>query len=308
MADLAEVRAWARENGHDVSDRGAIPARVQHAYDAAHDPHDDTAGVSEADFYVAAAPPPSEPDDAIEGKPVPPPRKRERAPRKVTGKAAGRKSWRAMWGTAKSRATAKPRNRVDLSEFAADLWGDLAMITAGMPPVSRVLTVQAPYAGVAFDEAVRGVPLLDTVLQPVARCSASLRALNGLAGPPVMVASIVMDGEAGWQHDQSGRLKLDADKNPLPTQRTAMKLGMLQYSLMQMARTADMERVAERAAEDQARMAGVRQLIDFIFGFNPAGSGAAQQAPQDGGPVPQHAQPFTYPSAPAMDDVGAAAQ
>ncbi|WP_300640341.1 Lsr2 family protein [Nocardioides sp.] len=31
-----EVREWARENGHDVPDRGRIPAEVREAYDAAH--------------------------------------------------------------------------------------------------------------------------------------------------------------------------------------------------------------------------------------------------------------------------------
>ena len=31
-----EVREWARENGHDVPDRGRIPADVREAYDAAH--------------------------------------------------------------------------------------------------------------------------------------------------------------------------------------------------------------------------------------------------------------------------------
>lgn len=34
--DLAAVRAWAKSNGHDVSDRGRISAAVQQAYDAAH--------------------------------------------------------------------------------------------------------------------------------------------------------------------------------------------------------------------------------------------------------------------------------
>ena len=34
--DLASVRAWARDNGHDVSERGRIPASVIKAYDAAH--------------------------------------------------------------------------------------------------------------------------------------------------------------------------------------------------------------------------------------------------------------------------------
>jgi hypothetical protein len=34
--DLADVRAWARSNGHQVSDRGRISAEVQAAYDKAH--------------------------------------------------------------------------------------------------------------------------------------------------------------------------------------------------------------------------------------------------------------------------------
>jgi len=33
--DTAAVRAWARENGHDVSERGRISAEVRSAYDAA---------------------------------------------------------------------------------------------------------------------------------------------------------------------------------------------------------------------------------------------------------------------------------
>ncbi|WP_456093719.1 histone-like nucleoid-structuring protein Lsr2 [Nocardioides jensenii] len=35
-SNAAEVRAWARENGHDVPDRGRIPADVRAAYTAAH--------------------------------------------------------------------------------------------------------------------------------------------------------------------------------------------------------------------------------------------------------------------------------
>ncbi len=30
--DLAAVRAWAREHGHEVSDRGRVPAKVLEAY------------------------------------------------------------------------------------------------------------------------------------------------------------------------------------------------------------------------------------------------------------------------------------
>lgn len=33
--DLGEIRAWARNNGHEISDRGRIPAAVVEAYNAA---------------------------------------------------------------------------------------------------------------------------------------------------------------------------------------------------------------------------------------------------------------------------------
>jgi hypothetical protein len=33
--DLAEIRAWAKANGHEVSDRGRIAQSIQDAYDAA---------------------------------------------------------------------------------------------------------------------------------------------------------------------------------------------------------------------------------------------------------------------------------
>jgi len=34
--DLAAVREWAKDNGHQVSDRGRISTTVQQAYDVAH--------------------------------------------------------------------------------------------------------------------------------------------------------------------------------------------------------------------------------------------------------------------------------
>jgi hypothetical protein len=35
-ADLGQIREWARNNGHEISDRGRIPAAVVDAYNAAH--------------------------------------------------------------------------------------------------------------------------------------------------------------------------------------------------------------------------------------------------------------------------------
>lgn len=34
--DLKDVRNWARANGHEVSERGRVPANILEAYDAAH--------------------------------------------------------------------------------------------------------------------------------------------------------------------------------------------------------------------------------------------------------------------------------
>ena len=34
--DLDAIRAWAKDNGHAVSDRGRVPVTVLEAYDAAH--------------------------------------------------------------------------------------------------------------------------------------------------------------------------------------------------------------------------------------------------------------------------------
>jgi len=34
--DTGAIRTWARENGHEVSERGRVPSSVVEAYDAAH--------------------------------------------------------------------------------------------------------------------------------------------------------------------------------------------------------------------------------------------------------------------------------
>lgn len=36
LPDIDEIRAWARANGHTVSDRGRIATKIVEAYDVAH--------------------------------------------------------------------------------------------------------------------------------------------------------------------------------------------------------------------------------------------------------------------------------
>jgi|SRR5690348_4231342 len=321
MADPSEVRAWAREQGIDVNSRGAIPAHVTEAYAAAHNGHGEPeypaaedAGVTEADFPPDISDPLA---DIGVDTPVSVP-KRERKPRTVkASRPTARKGWKNVFGNA-ARTKPKGGPRTNLSEFAEDTWRDLAMLSAGvMPPVSRVLTIQAPYAGVVFDEAVRGLPVVDAVLQPVARASVSLRALNGLLGPAFFTAAITVQGE--WVLDDNKMPVFGPDGRPVPTQRTAMMLGGLKYSLLQMSRTADLSKVRERAEVDAERMRAVDNLVDFIFQFPvkaPApATGEGTPAPASPGPhAPPGGQPgqvlnptFIYPPPPTMDDVGAPA-
>lgn len=316
MADPAEVRAWARDNGLEVSARGAIPSHITEAYEAVQgaagngsyaDPGDN-AGVTEADF-----PPPLE--DGDETGSAAPKAPRERRPRAVRPSRAKGKGWRNVFGGAPG-AKAKSRGgpRTDLSEFAEDTWRDLAMLSAGvLPPVSKVLTIQAPYAGVVFDEAVRGIPLVDAVLQPIARTSVSLRALNGLLGPAFFTTAICVQGE--WVLNEDKSPVIGPDGRPIPTQRTALMLGGLKYSLLQMSRTADLSKVQERAEVDAERMRAVDKLVDFIFGF-PAAQ-AQDHSSRSGNAQPQQEGPrmprpdavliptMTYPPPPQMDDLGA---
>lgn len=323
MAEPSEVRAWARDQGLEVNARGAIPAELAAQYEAAHNGHadyppapdaDQDAGVTEADF-----PPPlpdPEPSEAVRDRPR---ATRERKPRvvKPTATRPGRKGWRQMFGNATPKTKTRSGPRTDLSEFAEDTWRDLALLASGvMPPVSRVLTIQAPYAGVVFDEAVRGLPLVDTVLQPIARASVSLRALNGLFGPMVFTAGLCVQGE--WVQQKDGSPVFGPDGRPVPTQRTAMMIGGLKYSLLQMSRTADLSRVQERAEVDAERMRSVDALVDFILDY-PRAPSAPAPAP-DGTPSPSEAPAppgaasgqvlvpsFVYPPTPTMDETGARA-
>lgn len=316
MAEPSEVRAWAREQGLEVNARGAIPADILAQYDARDtggddlfdDPGDNT-GVTEADF------PPAPEGDLFTGETAAPP-KRERKPRAVRPpRPKAGKGWKNLWGTAAAKTKARPGTRTDLSEFAEDTWRDLALLSAGiMPPVSRVLTIQAPYAGVVFDEAVRGIPVVDAVLQPVARMSVSLRALNGLLGPAFFTAAITVQGE--WVLQEDGSPVIGPDGRPIPTQRTALMIGGLKYSLLQMSRTADLSKVQERAEVDAERMRSVDALVDFIFGFPaaqapaPARDGEHTASPSSpphpsGAPGQVLIPSFVYPPPPQMDDTGA---
>lgn len=303
MASSTDVRTWAADNGYDVAGSGRLPKNVIADYEAAHggDP-----GVSDDDFPPAPA---------AQAPPRQPSRGGGRGRAKAPGKRRARRGWRESlrsWGSARG-----PRS--PLSDFAEETWSDLAWLAQPLPPLSRMLQAQAPYAGVVFDESVAGTPV-DVLLQPIARYSGSLRALNGLIGPPVIVAAICAQGNFLVRDDKSDYVR-DAAGRPVPDGRTAMLLQTLRYTLLQMAKVADLkeEEIRERAGDMQARMKAVDAMVDSIFDWGPrqAAPGAppgapppgdpAHPGPPGGGRLPVPAQVYVYPpgSATQMDTTGA---
>jgi hypothetical protein len=312
-AATTDVRQWAREQGENIGARGRIPPDVQARYDDAHRPgvipgeviDDPSMGVTEADFppeddydESAAAP------EAAHKSPA-----RERRPRTVKPPPAKGGIRERIFGTGKPRAPkgrTATRTRISLSNFAEETWSDLAFLAAPIPPLARILDIQAPYAGVVFDDQVRGT-VVDTLLQPVARYSGMLRGLNGLVGPPVYVGMICMTGAQVQAVDQDGKLLFNGGEPVMVyDRRTQMLFQGLRYSLLQMTKITEVnaDAIMARRQASEERMAAVEIMIATIFGTPAAPQFSPPPAPA---PAPGAGSPngFRYPDAPVMDETGA---
>lgn len=331
-----DVRAWLREQGETPPERGPVPKALQALYDDAHGGGDEypgeDEGVSVADpLNLAAAAPPA----TARG---------ERAPRRVERSPLLAGARQRLWGP-RGRPAAKPRAssargkhaRVSLAGFVSDTYADLAYLAGGLPPLQKVLYLQAPWSGQMAEATLKGT-WADNMLQPAARNVGVIKALNGALGPPIFTTAImltgqrvqvpVMDpatgeqaidpatGEAVWRTDFDGRTK-------------AMFMG-LKYSLMSMQQVtpAQVEQIIESAEQRRARSAAVDDLMTWIFDLTPAAGGDVESealdrladvmspaedeapgppAPPAAGPVPFTMDPsYPYPpAAPAMDATGA---
>jgi hypothetical protein len=319
-AATTDVRQWLRENGHDVKERGAIPADLHALYDQAHSPagtvageviHSQlefSAGVTEADF-----PPADDEGEAPTGRSESeskPRTGRERRPRQVKA-AAPRGIRERVFGGRKPAPRHARGPRVSLSDWAEETWSDLAWLAQPIPPLAKILTIQAPYAGVVFDEQVKGT-VLDNALQPVAKYSGKWRALNGLAGPPVYVGLICATGARVQPVDpNTAKPAVYPDGSPVLVYdtRTQMLFQGLRYSLLQMTKISERsaDEIRERAEESAERMRVVDQIIGDLFDmpaapqFSPP---AASRSAAGGDPGPG-SNGFRYPDSPVMDGEGA---
>jgi hypothetical protein len=201
-----EVRAWATARGMKVGARGVIPAEVREASaaeaaldgggggdawagdDAGPDGvtglPDPFAGLWPDNQGVAqAAAPPPDPADMAEAVPgAVPARGGSRSGRRLgfPGRKAPAKG--------KGRARAK-KPRVPVDRLIGDVWRGLAGFAKPLPATSRLLTLQAPLAGLMFEEAIKNT-VMDSVLQPFARTGKNAELIWAMLGAPALTIAI----------------------------------------------------------------------------------------------------------------------
>lgn len=192
----AERRAWLRDNGYTVAEKGRIHPDLEAAFAAAH-PGENGAAAPGPDYpagmtddeFIADAELPEDLADVAE--PEEPPRRPARGGTVARRGGRGRGRWRfgGDRGQQGKRKRAKPR--VSVEDVIAGGWRIMARVAQPVPPLQRTLKVQAPVAGLLLEDAVRGT-LVDKLLQPIARIQIQGKVVAALAGPPVLVTAISM--------------------------------------------------------------------------------------------------------------------
>jgi hypothetical protein len=245
-----------------------MPRGLRARYDEAHPPAaaaDYDGGVSADDFTQAAEPP---------AQPTAP---GERKPR--TGKAlASRKGLRErIWGPSRGKKTTTRKGktpRMPIADAVEEIWSDLAWLAAPVPPLQRMLYVQAPYAGVILEDTVRGT-VIDPFIQPVVRNLEAIRAIDGLVGPPVFVTGITLTGQRVPLVNPDGTPAMVKAPDGTAVQatdfdaRTKLMFIGLRHSLLQMTKVtgAQLEAVQERGEDRIRRGQQIDKLISWIFGM-----------------------------------------
>lgn len=269
MANTTDVRAWLKENGVMVSDRGKLKQEYHDEYARAHpgpevagrpvpqagpdDEGDYDLGVSAADFITADDPPERPPADAAPA--VPEGHADERSPRRVSSARPPRRSFRErVWGGSgtKAKRPARTTKRMSLQGLAEDAWLDAAWTFQNLPPLEKILYLQAPLAGRVTEDTIRGT-VLDKVAQPIARANEKVKGIEGLTAA-LWVAAIMMRG----RRDETGAYSPE----------TQFMFAGLRHALLSMSRTVEgFDFEAQRAKADELRTASgqIDQMIAYIF-------------------------------------------
>jgi hypothetical protein len=142
---------------------------------------------------------------------------------------------------------------------------DLAWTFQGLPPIEKVLYLQAPLAGQIIEDTVRNTAI-DRFAQPVARVDRQFKALEALTAP-AWVAAIMLRGEK------------DADGKYTPA--TTMMFGGLRHALLSMSRAVDVnfDELKQKGQDLKTRSGDIDAMIAYIFEM------PAAEIPDAGQPV-----------------------
>lgn len=177
------IREWLRAEGHDVPSRGPLPAALRTLYNDAHPVSDPSPDMD---------PPAAQEVSAPDTRPVQP------SPNAAKPSAVQRakSKWRQK-SPAADRPAGRGRRRFTTEGIFAGAWSlgaRLVGVNEQLIPMAKVMSLQAPVAGVIIDDAVKGTAL-DRLVQPFARMSEKGTEISALLGPPLLVAMIAQRPE-----------------------------------------------------------------------------------------------------------------
>lgn len=252
-ASDSQIRAWAHETGHPVSDRGRVAQDARDAYNAAHNgtpPPDYPPGMTDTDFDAAEADPPDELDDITMAEAVP----RQPSPKAGTSRLTSRLlGGRSKRGKSSGKRKATPR--VSTADLIGSAWRMGAKLVPVLP-LQRTLSLQSEIAGPMIDGQVKGT-IVDPVLQVLARHYQAGEVIGALAGPNLGI------GAAMYHQVQCA--KQEIDPNPLVLQACAEVTRYGLKAMMRLGGDAFAARLAQEKEDEERYGASVDMILAWIM-------------------------------------------
>lgn len=175
------IREWARDQGHDIGDKGPISRTVREAFQA----RDTEGGRLPSDDE-----PSPETEAVASTTPEATPKQPTVAARAKDTIAKSRTRRGTRGGAAKPKTTKASGPRASVEAILTGLYGAFAGGVGRVnPAVGMIMGVQAPVAGMLLEDSVKGTAV-DRLLQPFAKNADRARVGKALFGPPMLVAAI----------------------------------------------------------------------------------------------------------------------